>query len=132
MLAVLYGVIFYHSIWYPINLLAGTLVRSLGNSHDGSDDAFPDGLVPVRAGHAHHHVPACGTSVWRDAAPASHRPIVLGGIIGPLLWTGLLYHILGFVNPLLDQRINWWWFAVSQVGFRQSLPVWWWRGKPRF
>jgi hypothetical protein len=21
------------------------------------------------------------------------------------------------VNPLLDQRINWWWFAVSQVGF---------------
>src|SRR5271165_4746856 len=45
------------------------------------------------------------------------RPILLGGIIGPLIWTGLLYEILGFVNPLLDQRINWWWFAVSQVGF---------------
>src|SRR5271157_2613918 len=33
------------------------------------------------------------------------RPIVLGGIIAPLLWTGLLYQVLGFVNPLLDQKI---------------------------
>jgi hypothetical protein len=45
------------------------------------------------------------------------RPIILGGIIGPLLWTGLLYHIIGYVNPLLDQRINWWWFAASQAAF---------------
>jgi len=45
------------------------------------------------------------------------RPILLGGVIGPLLWTGLLYHILGFVNPLLDERINWLWFAISQVAF---------------
>ena len=44
-------------------------------------------------------------------------PILLGGIIGPLLWTGLLYHIIGYVNPLLDARINWWWFALSQAGF---------------
>jgi len=45
------------------------------------------------------------------------RPILLGGVIGPLLWTGLLYHIIGYVNPMLDQLINWWWFAASQVGF---------------
>jgi hypothetical protein len=45
------------------------------------------------------------------------RPVVLGGIIGPLLWTGLLYHVIGYVNPLLDARINWWWFAASQAAF---------------
>ena len=45
------------------------------------------------------------------------RPIILGGIVGPLLWTGLVYHILGFVNPLLDEKINWVWFAASQVAF---------------
>jgi len=45
------------------------------------------------------------------------RPIILGGVIGPLLWTGLLYHIIGYVNPLLDQRINWWWFVASQAAF---------------
>jgi len=44
-------------------------------------------------------------------------PIVLGGIIGPLLWTGLLYQIIGYVNPVMDQRINWWWFAASQAAF---------------
>jgi hypothetical protein len=45
------------------------------------------------------------------------NPIVLGGVIGPLLWTGLLYQIIGYVNPLMDQRINWWWFAASQAAF---------------
>jgi hypothetical protein len=34
-----------------------------------------------------------------------------------LMWTGLLYHILGFVNPLLDDKIDWIWFAASQVAF---------------
>ncbi len=48
------------------------------------------------------------------------RPIVLGGIIGPLLWTGLLYHVLGYVNPLLDERINWWWFAALAGRVRHS------------
>jgi hypothetical protein len=45
------------------------------------------------------------------------RPVLLGGIVGPLLWTGLLYHIIGYINPLLGQRINWWWFAASQAAF---------------
>jgi MFS family permease len=46
-----------------------------------------------------------------------NRPILLGGVIAPLIWTGLLYHIIGYVNPLLDERINWWWFTGSQVAF---------------
>jgi hypothetical protein len=29
----------------------------------------------------------------------------------------LLYHVLGYINPLLDQQINWYWFALSQVAF---------------
>ena len=45
------------------------------------------------------------------------RPIVLGGVIAPLLWTGLLYQILGFVNPLLDEKIDWVWFTASQIAF---------------
>ena len=45
------------------------------------------------------------------------RPILLGGFIAPLLWTGLIHSILGIVNPVLNQRIDWLWFVVSQVGF---------------
>ncbi|HEX8813364.1 MAG TPA: hypothetical protein VF742_15355, partial [Terracidiphilus sp.] len=45
------------------------------------------------------------------------RPILLGGIIAPVLWTGLLHSVLGWVNPFMDERIDWWSFAASQVVF---------------
>ena len=45
------------------------------------------------------------------------RPIVLGGLIAPVLWSGLLYTILGLLNPLLASHIDWFWFIASQVAF---------------
>ena len=45
------------------------------------------------------------------------RPIVLGGLIAPVLWSGLLYTILGLLNPLLASHIDWVWFVASQVAF---------------
>jgi hypothetical protein len=45
------------------------------------------------------------------------RPVVLGGLIAPILWSGLIHSILGIVNPVLDQRVDWIWFVFSQVGF---------------
>ena len=116
-LAVLYGVIFYHSIWYPINLLAGSLVRAVGNpSMEAMLHFRLDWFLFALA----MHITMCllvGLLYGAMLPLLPRNPILLGGIIGPLLWTGLLYQIIGYVNPLLDQRINWWWFAVSQVGF---------------
>jgi hypothetical protein len=34
-----------------------------------------------------------------------------------VLWSGLLYTILGLVNPLLASHIDWFWFIASQVAF---------------
>src|SRR5262249_57054094 len=45
------------------------------------------------------------------------RPIVWGGIIGPLVWTGLLHSVLGIVNPVLEAHIDWLWFVLSQMAF---------------
>ena len=45
------------------------------------------------------------------------RPILLGGVIAPLLWTGLLRSVLGIVNPTLDGLIDWRWFTASQIAF---------------
>jgi len=47
----------------------------------------------------------------------SRRPIVLGGLIAPVLWSGLLYTMLGLLNPMLERRIDWLWFMGSQVAF---------------
>ena len=33
------------------------------------------------------------------------------------MWSGLIHGILGIVNPVLNQRIDWLWFVLSQMGF---------------
>ena len=45
------------------------------------------------------------------------RPILLGGLIVPVLWSGLLHPFLSLLNPLLASQIDWSWFIASQVAF---------------
>src|SRR5580704_15071890 len=116
-LAVIYGVAMYHSVWYPINLLAGSLYSPASTP---SMEAMMHFRVDWFLFALAMHITMCllvGLLYGAMLPMLPTRPILLGGIIGPLVWTGLLYEILGFVNPLLDERINWWWFAASQVAF---------------
>ncbi len=117
LLAMLYGLIFYRSIWYPINLLAGSLYAPAATpSMDAMMHFRLDWFLFALAMHATMCL-LVGLLYGAMLPMIPNRPIVLGGIVGPLIWTGLLYEVLGFVNPLLDERINWWWFAASQVAF---------------
>jgi hypothetical protein len=45
------------------------------------------------------------------------KPILTAGFIAPLLWTGLLYSAIGVISPILNQRIDWLWFVISQIAF---------------
>jgi hypothetical protein len=47
----------------------------------------------------------------------ARRPILLGGLIAPVLWSGLLYSIMGILNPVLGSHIDWIWFMASQFAF---------------
>jgi hypothetical protein len=47
----------------------------------------------------------------------ARRPIVLGGLIVPVLWSGLLYSTMDLLNPVLASHIHWGWFIASQVAF---------------
>ncbi len=113
----LYGLIFYRSVWYPINLLAGSLYASPAMPATEALMHFRfDWFLFALA----LHITMCllvGLLYGAMLPMLPTRPIILGGIIGPLLWTGLLYRVLDLVNPLLDQEINWLWFAASQVAF---------------
>ena len=42
---------------------------------------------------------------------------VLGGILAPLFWSGILYAGLGIMNPALQAQIHWGWFIASQFAF---------------
>jgi hypothetical protein len=115
--AVIYGVVAYHSVWYPINLLAGSLYAPSATPTIEEMRHFNLGWLLFATA---MHLTMCllvGLLYGAMLPLLPRRPIVLGGIIGPLLWTGLLYHVIGYVNPVLDDRINWWWFAISQAAF---------------
>jgi hypothetical protein len=115
--AVIYGLVAQQSIWYPINLLAGSLYSQAATpSVEAMRHFRMDWFLFALA----MHITMCllvGLLYGAMLPLLPRRPIVLGGIIGPLLWTGLLYHVIGYVNRLLDERINWWWFAASQAAF---------------
>jgi hypothetical protein len=38
-------------------------------------------------------------------------------VIAPILWTGLIHSVIDYINPLLNHRIDWLWFVISQMGF---------------
>jgi hypothetical protein len=115
--ALLYGYLTQHSIWYEVNLLGGAGVAHWTNATTADIAAFHwNGLITATIIHA-----AICTLVgllYGAMLPMwPRRPIVLGGIVAPLLWTGLLHSILGFVNPAFNARIAWGWFALSEIVF---------------
>jgi hypothetical protein len=116
-LACAYGILKVGSIWYPINLLAAVAYREslrLGPAqlYSFHADAFAIAFV------LHGVVSIFVGLLYGAMLPMfPRRPIVLGGLIAPVLWSGLLYTILGLLNPLLASRIDWLWFMASQVAF---------------
>lgn len=116
-LACAYGVLKAGSVWYPVNLLAAVFYAEslkLGPTqlYSFHADSFAIALV------LHIIVSALVGLLYGAMLPMfAHRPIVLGGLIGPVLWSGILYTMLGLLNPLLASHIDWPWFIASQVAF---------------
>jgi hypothetical protein len=116
-LACLYGLLKQRSIWYPINLLAATVYTQSLRSGTASLDAFHlDSFLIALIIHLFTSL-LVGLLYGAMLPMFPRRPILLGGIVAPILWTGILHSILGLLNPLLDARIDWWWFAASQFAF---------------
>ena len=116
-LACAYGVFKAGSIWYPINLLAAVVYGQslkLGPAQLYSFHADSFAIACV----LHILVSTLVGLLYGAMLPMfAGRPIVLGGLIGPVLWSGLLYTFLDLLNPLLASHIDWPWFIASQVAF---------------
>ena len=115
--ALLYGLIAQHSIWYPINLLGGAGVANWRNPSMTDIAAFHwQGLIVATV--IHFVTSTLVGLLYGAMLPMlPRRPILLGGVIAPVLWTGLLHSTMGLVNPVLDEHIAWGWFLISQVCF---------------
>jgi hypothetical protein len=115
--AEIYGLIAQHSLWYPINLLGGAGVAHWRNPSIAEISAFhaESFFIAVVI-----HVASCvliGLLYGATLPMMPKHPIVLGGILAPLLWTGLLHATLHTINPEFADHIQWGWFTLSQLIF---------------
>src|SRR6266536_741739 len=112
-----YGVLKAGSIWYPINLLAAAVYSQSLKMGPAQLYSFHLDSFLIALG-LHALVSTLVGVLYGAMLPMfARRPIVLGGLIGPVLWSSLLYSMLSLVNPMLESHIDWPWFMASQVAF---------------
>lgn len=116
-IAAAYGIVSGKGIWYPVNLLAGMLfpayqVASVEELSRFDATHLVVGLVLHVVGSA-----AIGLLFGVLLPMFPRRPILWGGLVAPLLWTGALHSLLGVINPLMNEYVDWPWFLASQIGF---------------
>jgi hypothetical protein len=116
--ALAYGVLSGHGLWFPINLLAGMAVPGMSGETLAQLEHFNAGaLVLAIVLHASLSLTfgLLFGVVSPTLPPIPGGPLIAGGVLMPLLWTGFCHGFMGIVNPLLGEFVNWPWFIVSQV-----------------
>jgi hypothetical protein len=118
LLAMLYGLIFQHSIWYPINLLAAAGLPTMASADVQTLNQFnavsfliallSHGTLSILVGMLY--------TVVLPMLPARFEWF-WGGIVIPIIWTAMLYPMFDIVNPALAARVDWVWFVICQVSF---------------
>jgi hypothetical protein len=116
LLAIAYGLIAQHSIWYPINLLSAGFFPEAENTTAQLSAFQPYYLMLATLIHLITSL-LVGLLYGAMLPMLPRHPILLGGVIAPILWSGLIHSFLEVVDPVLNRRISWPWFVITQVGF---------------
>jgi hypothetical protein len=122
--AFLYAILSGHGILYPVNLLAGMVLPSVGAMTLTELEQFHRSLllvgivihatIAVVFGLLYGVLLPMLPEIRRLRIPKS---LAWGGILLPLLWTGISYGLMGVANPVLQARVDWPWFILSQFVF---------------
>ena len=115
--AAIYGIVVHGSVWYPLNLLAAIAMPRMAEANVTTLRAF-DGVALVVGLVAHGLTSVLVGALYAAILPLlPRRHLLWGGLLAPLLWTGLLWATLGVIDPALNARISWSWFVASQIAF---------------
>jgi hypothetical protein len=117
LLAGAYGLFSGDGIWYPMNLLVAGFFPEMATQTASQIGAF-SARAFLFAVLIHLMISLLVGLLYGAMLPmASHRPVLLGGFAAPLLWSFLIHGGLAVINPVMNQRIDWLWFVLSQMGF---------------
>jgi len=128
--ALTYGVVMQRSLWYPVNLLAAVAMPEM--AHAGAAELRAFDLTALIIGIvAHGTISILAGLLYAVILPMlARRHMLWGGLVAPLLWTGGLWAVLGIVNPVLNARVDWAWFIVSQIVYGLAAGYVVWRAEP--
>ncbi|MEE3325899.1 MAG: hypothetical protein VX252_01020 [Myxococcota bacterium] len=116
-MAEIFGLLAFDSLWYPVNLLAASALPELANADTAALETFnATGLIVAVI--VHVLLSLLMGLLYAVLLPMFPRsPAIVGGFVAPILWTSLLWTSLGVINPALADRVAWSWFAASQIAF---------------
>ena len=122
--ACMWGIVKHGSVWLPINLLTGAVVPDVGTADLATLEVIHPGWLAIAIG-IHIAMSVAVGSLYTTALPMMpRRPIFAGGVLVPVIVTGLVWATLRVVNPALEKYISWPWFIASQFAF--GIACGWW------
>ncbi len=121
--ALLYGVLTGRGIWYPVNLLAAMVMPRLVDASVPQLQQFHASAFVV-AFFIHGVASMLVGLMFGILLPTLPRgPVLWGGVIAPLLWTGGIHAFMGVINPVLNELVDWKWFLASQVAYGLTVGI---------
>ena len=119
-----YGLLSSHGIWYPVNLIAATVIRSWQVASQVQLERFS--WLGLGVGLAIHLVMSTGLGLlFAMLLPAlPGRPLVWAFVVGPILWAGAVYAGLPLLNPIMARLVDGLSFAVANIVYSLILGLW--------
>ncbi len=122
--ALTYGILNGRGIWYPINLVAATLIRSWQQAAPEQVAQFSVGGILL--GLAIHIAMSASLgllfAILLPTLPG--QPLYWAFLVGPILWAGAVYAGLPLLNPVMARYIDLPSFAAANIVYSLVLGVW--------
>jgi hypothetical protein len=122
--AIVYGLLSGNGVWYPVNLVAASVMREMQNMTPRQLSMFNPTALAVGLT-IHLTVAAAVGLLFAVLLPTlPGRPVIWALIVGPLLWFGATLIVLPQINPVMSQLLDWPSFAAANIVYGLFMGFW--------